>query len=113
MKEYNLHPAVPITIIFAIIIGVSYLWHHEKNKVYNHDHKTSPIPGAGKAYNPSIKPRHTQSKSKPYYLTGSAPTNSGWDSSVYQVKDYLKLNMKDPDSLQYIEWSKVVKQGGK
>lgn len=35
--------------------------------------------------------------------------NNSGDSSVYQVVDYLKRNLKDPDSYQPIEWSKVVK----
>lgn len=33
--------------------------------------------------------------------------NSAWDGSVYQVKNYLKKNLKDPDSYEGIEWSKV------
>lgn len=37
--------------------------------------------------------------------------NSSWDGSVRQVKDYLKNNLKDPDSYEGIEWSNVVKQG--
>lgn len=36
--------------------------------------------------------------------------NSSWDGSVRQVERYLKNNLKDPDSYQSIEWSKVVKQ---
>jgi len=35
--------------------------------------------------------------------------NSGWDASVYQVEDYLKQNLKDPESLECIEWSEVQK----
>ena len=33
--------------------------------------------------------------------------NSTWDASVTQVVDYLKVNLKDPDSYQSINWSKV------
>lgn len=36
-------------------------------------------------------------------------TNSSWDGSVRQVERYLKKNLKDPDSYEAIEWSKVVK----
>ena len=36
--------------------------------------------------------------------------NSSWDSSVRQVKDYLKKNLKDPNSYESIEWSNVIKQ---
>ena len=36
-------------------------------------------------------------------------TNSAWDGSVRQVERYLKNNLKDPDSLQTIEWSEVQK----
>jgi hypothetical protein len=38
--------------------------------------------------------------------------NSAWDASVRQVERYLKQNLKDPDSYQSIEWSKVVKTDG-
>ena len=34
--------------------------------------------------------------------------NSTWDASVHQVKSYLKKTLKDPKSVEYIEWSKVV-----
>ncbi len=35
--------------------------------------------------------------------------NSAWDGSVYQVEDYLKKALKDPDSYEGIEWSNVIK----
>lgn len=35
--------------------------------------------------------------------------NSPWDGSVYQVKGWLKDNSNDPKSLEYIEWSPVIK----
>jgi len=46
--------------------------------------------------------------------TGSDNTeivsNSGYDASVYQVEQYLKREyLKDPDSYEGIEWSKVQK----
>jgi len=37
------------------------------------------------------------------------PKNSAWDASVFQVKRFLKKNLKDPDSYKGIEWSKVVR----
>ena len=36
-------------------------------------------------------------------------SNSAWDGGVYQVKRYLKNNLKDPDSFEAIEWSPVTK----
>lgn len=33
--------------------------------------------------------------------------NSEWDSSVTQVQDYLRRNLNDAGSVQYVEWSKV------
>ncbi len=38
--------------------------------------------------------------------------NSEWDAAVPQVVDYLKRNLKDPDSAQWIEWSKVQEVSG-
>jgi len=35
--------------------------------------------------------------------------NSEWDGSVSQVQDYLRSHLKDYDSYQAIEWSKVTK----
>lgn len=35
--------------------------------------------------------------------------NSPWDGSVYQVKKYVKSNLKDPSSYESIEWSPVQK----
>lgn len=48
---------------------------------------------------------------KPLELAGDdAPvTNSFWDGSVYQVERWLDKNLKDPDSFDAIEWSKVFK----
>jgi hypothetical protein len=37
----------------------------------------------------------------------AAVAASAWDGSVSQVKEYLKTHAKDPDSLQFIEWSPV------
>ena len=33
--------------------------------------------------------------------------NSDWDGSVAQVKSWLKSNVKDPSSLEFIDWSPV------
>lgn len=52
----------------------------------------------------------------PDNASASAPTaaqevvhNSAWDGSVYQVERYLKDDfLKDPDSYEGIEWSKVM-----
>lgn len=35
--------------------------------------------------------------------------NLSWDGSVPQVESWLKQNLKDPDSFEAIEWSKVIK----
>ncbi len=37
--------------------------------------------------------------------------NSPWDGTVKQVERYLKDNLKDPDSYDGIEWSKVQEMG--
>ena len=41
---------------------------------------------------------------------GSKPKNSVWDAAIKPVVDYLKANLKDPDSLEFIEWSQVILQ---
>lgn len=35
-------------------------------------------------------------------------SNSAFDGSVWQVKDYIEKTAKDPKSLEYVSWSKVV-----
>lgn len=52
-----------------------------------------------------------------YSSNGSSSTSSpsetvqssSWDGSVWQVKSWLKANLKDPGSLDFIEWSPVQK----
>lgn len=41
--------------------------------------------------------------------SGAIVENSAWDGSVRQVKAWLKNNLKDPGSTEYIEWSPVSK----
>lgn len=36
--------------------------------------------------------------------------NSPWDGSVFGVKYFLKENLNDPDSLDFVEWTKVIPQ---
>lgn len=38
-------------------------------------------------------------------------SNSPWNGSVYQVEEWLKANLKDPGSLEIIEWRKVARDG--
>jgi hypothetical protein len=33
--------------------------------------------------------------------------SSAWDGSVHYVKEHVKMNLKDPDSYESIEWSNV------
>lgn len=45
--------------------------------------------------------------------SSSKVQNSEWDASVYQVEHYLKNSyLKDPDSYEGIEWSKVNEMSG-
>ena len=37
---------------------------------------------------------------------GEKPENSPWDGSVYEVKTFLENHLKDPDSVEYIDWYK-------
>lgn len=43
---------------------------------------------------------------------GSLVTQSAWDGSVRQVKRYLEDNLKDPGSLEVIEWSPISRRAG-
>lgn len=36
-------------------------------------------------------------------------SNSAWDGSVHQVVRWLEKNLRDPSSVEYIEWSPVTK----
>jgi len=62
---------------------------------------------ANKTYNQT----GSTQKLPPLEIAGDdAPvTNSFWDGSVAQVERWLDKNLKDPDSFDAIEWSKVFK----
>jgi len=49
---------------------------------------------------------YQSSKSSSYEVV----KNSEWDGSVRQVESWLKANLKDPKSLEFIEWSPVTKK---
>lgn len=38
---------------------------------------------------------------------GPKPENSAWNAAVTPVCDFLRANLKDPDSVKYAEWSPV------
>ena len=42
-------------------------------------------------------------------IIGPKPENSSWDAAVAPVVSWLKSNLKDPKSLEFIEWSPVTK----
>ncbi len=48
-------------------------------------------------------------QNEPSNPTHAVVENSQWDGSVSQVKRWFNENARDPDSLQFIEWSPVVK----
>ena len=53
--------------------------------------------------------RSTQRKqSRPTSTPGPIVSNSAWDGGVRQVKKFLTRTLKDPDSVEYIEWSPVM-----
>jgi hypothetical protein len=50
-------------------------------------------------------------KNEPSNPAHAVVENSQWDRSVRQVKDWLKGHVRDPDSLEYVEWSPLLKNG--
>lgn len=70
--------------------------------------KLAPRPPPIKAETQPSKPREQVRQTAP---TRGAVQNSGWDGSVHQVERYLKTVLKDPDSYDGIEWSKVMPSG--
>lgn len=53
------------------------------------------------------KPDNKNNKAESGSTTSEIVSNSAWDGSVYQVKNYLRNILKDPDSFEAIEWSPV------
>lgn len=51
----------------------------------------------------------TGSSDKTYREPIETVSNSAWNGGVYQVENYLKNTLKDPDSYEGIEWSNVIK----
>lgn len=67
---------------------------------------------AGLNAEPSSQPQANASRPTahaPAVATG--PTNSAWDGSVPEVRIWIKKNAKDPRSVEFIEWSPVVRDG--
>ena len=48
-------------------------------------------------------------KSSSSSSTPSIVKNLPWDNSVIPVKNYIKNNLKDPSSLEFIRWGNVIK----
>lgn len=48
---------------------------------------------------------------KPAPQPAAVVVNSPWDGSVRQVKDFLRQNLKDPDSFEALSWGKVADIG--
>ncbi len=55
---------------------------------------------------PSTPPK-SQADIKQELVAGPKPVNNAWDASVIEVKLFLRENLNDPDSVQYLEWSPV------
>lgn len=53
------------------------------------------------------RPDNKNNKAESGSTTSEIVSNSASDGSVYQVKNYLKNILKDPDSFEAIEWSPV------
>lgn len=56
-----------------------------------------------------LSPKNSNDKSSSSSSTKEVVENSAWDGSISQVKSWLKNNLRDPDSLQFIEWSPAQK----
>ncbi len=58
----------------------------------------------------TVKPKTEKRAKEPDAYKGIVQ-NSAWDGSVWQVKSWMKDNMDDPKSIEYLEWSPVSKSG--
>lgn len=54
-----------------------------------------------------LKKRLTEAQSTIKEI-GQKPVNSAWDAAIKPVQDFLKKNLKDPESVKYDEWSPVI-----
>jgi len=63
------------------------------------------------AKRPTPTPKPTAKPARPTSTPRETVYNSPWGGGkVWQVKSWLKDNLKDPDSYEGIEWGKVIKQ---
>ena len=83
--------AKPLTTLFVILVGWSIL--------------------SGPSQDTSSSKPHSSSVSNAPSAPREIVFNSAWDGSVRQVENYLDRNLKDPDSFEAIEWSKVIDNG--
>jgi hypothetical protein len=56
-----------------------------------------------------LSTKNEPSNKEPPKPPNAVVANSPWDGSVSQVKDWLKEHLRDPDSLEFADWSPVVK----
>ena len=60
-----------------------------------------------------MKPKTVVTEKSSTTTSTSLPVqNSAWDGSVFQVKQWLKDNLDDPQSVDYVDWSPVSKSDG-
>lgn len=85
-------------IIFVCLVLAVPMWiYHEFWGAYAQQRKSEARSNAARA---------AQADSTPVV------SNSAWDGSVRQVQQYLKAHLKDPSSLEVIEWSPVASGPG-
>lgn len=90
--ESRLASAMAVVFMLAVAVGV--YW------AVQDDPKPKPKPAVAQKASP-----------KPKAPPPPKVQNSAWDGGVWQVEDWLEDRLKDPDSVDYIDWSPVVKVG--
>lgn len=100
--------AVAITILLAIRLPPEM----KRQKAESERRaKAETVRARGEARWRGIEKRKAEKIAARYAICGPEPKNSSWDSSIPSVKAYLRATLRDPGSVQYIEWSKPILVG--
>jgi len=93
--------SIILIIVYIFLVNNNIISGRMPSTIYS-----SETPSSNYSSSRKISKKTTSKKSTSKQIV----SNSGWDGSVYQVKSWLKSNLKDPSSLKFIEWSKVFRE---
>jgi len=101
LKPIKIFVGIIVLILIAVVLGY-YLTHHEREKL--------PITPSGKKRSSTDSAVRINRETIPAEM--SAKPEIEKDGSVKIVEEFIKLNAKNPDTFEFLEWSQVSTESG-